>query len=387
MKRKAHGEGTIRQRADGRWECRVTVGRDPGTGKQVRKSFYAPTQGELVALMKQVQADMQNGAFVEPPKLTVGQWADIWAAEYLGNVSEGTKASYEGIIKKHVKPNLGAVNLQKLHAHDIQTFYNTLERAGKAPKTIRNVHGMLHKAMDQAVKLGYIKQNPSSLCTLPRLVKKEMQVMADDTLTEFLGAIRGERYETIFFIDVFTGMRQSEILGLTWDCVDFKAGTILINKQLKQEKKRKGAYYLGLPKHDKIRKIKPAVMVMDHLQARKSKQAADQLRAGAAWSNEWNLVFTNELGRYISHKMVRKPYKRIVKALGISELRFHDMRHSYAVLSLTNGDDVKTLQTNLGHHSAGFTLDQYGHVSERMQEESAKRMEAYIKGIQGQNKA
>jgi integrase len=85
--------------------------------------------------------------------------------------------------------------------------------------------------------------------------------------------------------------------------------------------------------------------------------------------------------------MVRKPYKRIIKALGISEMRFHDMRHSYAVLSLTNGDDVKTLQSNLGHHSAGFTLDQYGHVSERMQEESAKRMDAYIKSIQNQNKA
>lgn len=93
--------------------------------------------------------------------------------------------------------------------------------------------------------------------------------MSDDTLTAFLNAIEGEQYETIFFIDVFTGMRQSEILGLTWDCVDFDAGTISINKQLKQERKAKGAYYLGPPKHDKTRKIKPAGMVMDRLKARK----------------------------------------------------------------------------------------------------------------------
>jgi integrase len=386
-KRNAAGTGTIRQRPDGRWECRVTVGRDPGTGKQMRKSFYAASQKELVALMKDVQADLQNGAFVEPSKMTVGQWVDIWAAEYLGNVSQGTKAGYEGTIKKHITPNLGAVNLQKLHAHDIQKFYNELERGGKSAKTVRNIHGVFHSALDQAMKLGYIKQNPSSLCTLPRPVKKEMKVMTDDTLGEFLDAIKGERYETVYYIDVFTGMRQGEILGLTWDCVDFKAGTILIDKQLIQEKKKLGAYYLGLPKHDKVRKIKPAGMVMDKLRARKAKQAADQLQAGAAWDNPWNLVFTNEIGRYLSHKMVRKPYKRIVAAMGISDLRFHDMRHSYAVLSLTNGDDVKTLQSNLGHHSAGFTLDQYGHVTERMQEESAQRMDNYINSLNAQSKA
>lgn len=121
---------------------------------------------------------------------------------------------------------------------------------------------------------------------------------------------------------------------------------------------------------------------MGKLRERKAKQAADQLKAGPAWDNPWNLVFTNELGRYISHKMVRQPYKRIVAAMGRPDLRFHNLRHSYAVLSLMNGDDVKTLQENLGHHTAEFTLDTYGHVTDQMKEDSANRMDAFIKNIQ-----
>lgn len=120
---------------------------------------------------------------------------------------------------------------------------------------------------------------------------------------------------------------------------------------------------------------------MGKLKERKAKQAADQLLAGPAWDNPWNLVFTNELGRYISPKMVRKPYKRIVAALDMPDLRFHDLRHSFAVASLQNGDDIKTLQENLGHHTAAFTLDTYGHVTDQMRDDSASRMDEFIKSI------
>ena len=380
-KRGAQGAGTIRQRSDGRWEARYTTGRNPGTGKQIQKSIYGETQKEVLKKLQQVQADLENGVYVEPSKMTVGTWLDTWAGEYLNSVKQGTKAGYEGALRKHLKPELGFIPLQRLQAHHIQALYNALQKDGKKPKTIKNIHGTLHKALDQAVKLGYIKHNPASLCDLPRIERKEITVISDDVLTAFLDAIAGHMYESIFFIDLFTGMRQGEILGLTWDCIDFDAGTILINKQLIQIKEHKGEYRLDTPKHDKIRKIKPAGVVMAKLREQKAKQAGNQLRAGAAWSNEWNLVFTNELGRYVSHSMVRKPYKRIVAAMGMSELRFHDMRHSYAVLSIMNGDDIKTVQENLGHHTAAFTLDTYGHVTSQMREESANRMEKYIKSL------
>lgn len=379
--RNAQGAGTIRQRKDGKWEARYTVGRNPGTGKQIQKSIYGDTQKEVLKKLQQVQTDLENGVYVEPSKMTVGAWVDTWLSEYLANVKQSTQAGYGGNIRKHIKPNLGYIPLQKLRAHHIQMLYNDLQHSGKSPKTVKNIHGTLHKALEQAVRLGYIKNNPSSLCTLPRIVKKDMKVLADDTVTAFLNAVSGHRHETIYFVDLFTGMRQGEILGLTWDCVDFESGTILICKQLVKEKKRQGEYFLDTTKHDKVRKIKPASLVMNKLRERKSQQAADQLRAGAAWSNPWGLVFTNELGRYISHKMVRKPYKRIVANMGIPDLRFHDLRHSYAVLSIVNGDDIKTVQENLGHHTAAFTLDTYGHVTDTMKEESAKRMDNYLRNI------
>lgn len=380
-KRKAQGEGTIRQRKDGRWECRVTVGRNPGTGKQVRKSFYAPTQKELVALMKQVQADLDNGTFIEPSKLTVGQWMDIWTAEYLGGVKESTQASYKGHAKNHIKPCLGAELLQKLTPHVVQKFYNGLTAAGKSAKTVKNIHGVLHGAMEQAIKLGYIRVNPTAACTLPRIVKPDIKVMNDDIVTAFLTAIQGHRFEAILFVDLFSGMRQAEILGLPWENVNFKKGTIFIDQQLVKSK-LDGRYYIDTAKHDKVRMIKPAPVVMEKLKLRKSQQAADQLRAGAAWSNEWGLVFTNALGKHLVHHTVRKNYKRIVAAMGFPDLRFHDLRHSYAVISLMSGDDVKTVQENLGHHTAAFTLDTYAHATDKMKEESSNRMEQYIKGIQ-----
>lgn len=162
--------------------------------------------------------------------------------------------------------------------------------------------------------------------------------------------------------------------------MDFKAGTILIDKQLVKSK-LDGRYYLDTTKHDKIRKIKPAPIVMVKLKERKAKQAADQLRVGAAWGNEWGLVFTNEIGGHLVHHTVRTNYKRIVAVLGVPDLTFHGLRHSYAVISLMSGDDVKTVQSNLGHHTAAFTLNTYGHTTEKMKEESANRMEQYIKNI------
>lgn len=171
---------------------------------------------------------------------------------------------------------------------------------------------------------------------------------------------------------------QGELLGLSWRSVNFKDGTILIEQQLQLIK---GEYKIVSVKNDKARKITPAPYVMQLLQQRKAQQAADQLRAGSAWGNEWKLVFTDELGHHYARQTVYGNFKRIVKRLGLDESRFHDLRHSYAVASLQSGDDVKTLQENLGHATAGFTLNQYDHVTEKMKQESAQRMEQFIKNV------
>lgn len=388
------GAGSIRQRADGRWEGRVTLGRDPGTGKQLRRSVYADTQAEVVKAIQQLQAEREAGSYIEPSKLTVSAWMDIWQKEYLGAAKPSTQDNYASYTKNHsrqslFKPALGAVKLQKLKPHQIQAFYNSLMSGEDAltAKTVRNIHGILHKALKQAEKIGYIRGNPSEMCELPRVVKKDMKVLDSDAVGAFLAAIGGHQYEAIYFVDLFTGMRQGEILGLTWDVVDFDAGTIFVSKQLVKGKKSRRMYYLDTLKNDKPRKIKPASIVMDKLRAQKRRQTEWQLRAGPAWDNAMNLVFTNEIGEHLVHYTVYKHYKKIVAALGMPELRFHDMRHSYAVVALMNGDDIKTVQGNLGHHTAAFTLDQYGHITEQMQEASAARMDAFIKSVKGGQKS
>jgi integrase len=310
--------------------------------------------------------------------MTVSDWLRVWKEGYLGNIKPLTLQLYNSYITNHINPYLGFISLQKLNPHNVQLFYNHLLRSDKSAKTIKNIHGVLHNALEQAVKLGYIKNNPSQACTLPRWEKKEMQILPEDRLSEFLQEIKGHKYEYVYFLALFTGMRQSELLGLTWNEVDFERGSIRVNKQLR---KLKGEYFLDTPKHDKTRIIRPANVVMERLQLRKIQQTEDQIKVGTLWSNPWNLVFTNELGNFIAHRTLFNCYKAFVKRMNISHLRFHDLRHTYAVMSIQSGDDIKTIQMNLGHHSAAFTMDVYAHCTDQMKEESAKRMDQYIKRL------
>ena len=383
--RAAQGAGTIRQRKDGRWEARYTVGRDPGTGKQVQRSVYGATQQEVRKKLAQLTAALDAGTYKEPCKMTVGQWLDIWAADYLGGVKPFTVVSYTGHIKNHIKPALGSVKLEALNAHTIQAFYNSLgaEREGKpglSPKTVKNIHGVLHKALQQAVKIGYLRFNPADACELPRAVRKELKPLDEEQSKAFLKAIQGHRYEMLYTVTLFTGMREGEALGLMWECVDFKKGTILINKQMQREKKKNGQYLLVPTKNGKSRTITPAPWVLKLLRTQRAKQAEQQLRAGPIWEDS-GLVFTNELGHHLAIHTVYKDFKQIAASIGCPDARFHDLRHSYAVAAIRSGDDIKTVQDNLGHATAAFTLDVYGHVTDQMKRESAARMESYIKDV------
>lgn len=378
-KRNAQGAGSIRQRPDGRWEARYTAGRNPGTGRQIQRSIYGATQKEVLQKLQEVHQALENGTYTQPTRMTVAQWLDIWAAEYLGGVKGSTSKSYEAHIKNHIKPALGAVKLQQLKPHALQTFYNNCQSSKNlSAKTIKNLHGVVHGALKQAVSIGYLRSNPADFVQLPRIERKEIHPMPEDVLPSFLEVIAGQEFERVFFVSVFTGMRKGEVLGLCWNDVDFEHGTVCIKQQLQKEKGCAGSYVLVSPKNDKPRAITPAADVMAALHEEKRVQAQRQLAAGSLWSNPDNLVFTNPLGRHLVPQTVYKHFKRIVMALGYPDLRFHDLRHTYAVNALRCGDDIKTVQGNLGHHTAAFTLDTYGHVTQQMKRDSADRMQQII---------
>lgn len=384
--RNAHGAGTIRQRSDGRWEARYTVGRDLGTGKQIQRSIYGKTQKEVLKKLREVSVEVEDGVYIEPKKLTVSQWLDIWLEEYTGNLKPLTVSAYHTQCNNHIKPYIGAANLLSLTPAAVQKMYNSLYRKDKlSAKTVKNIHGVLHRALQQAVKIGYLRYNPADNCTLPRVYRKEIKPLDEKQIKAFIDALDNERYKTLYLVTLFTGMRQGEVLGLQWSCVDFENNLITVNKQLQREKKANSKYYFAPLKNDKSRTIAPAPYVMQLLKEQRLTQLEQKAKCGAAWGlgdklND-NLVFTDEIGKHLAAHTVYKHYKAIAEKIGVPDSRFHDLRHTYAVTALQNGDDVKTVQETLGHHTAAFTLDVYGHVTDKMKRESAERMERFIKSI------
>lgn len=358
--RAAAGAGTIRKKTVTRngqqyeyWEARVTTGYDAGTGKQIQRSFSGKTQAEVRKKMQAAAVELESGTYQEPSKMTLGEWLDVWTAEYLTDVKPRTLDSYKTTIKTHIKPALGAVKLQALKTPQIQQFYNALAKNGvkvakhdsggkivkkngvtvydtvpMSPKSIKNAHGVLHKALQQAAEIGYIRVNPANACKLPRIEKAEIKPLDSDDISRFLQVIHGHPFENVYLVTVFTGMREGEVLGLTWDCIDFDGGTVTIKQQLMRER-GKGTYTLATPKNGKSRRITPAASVMQILRQERTRQAEARLRAGEVWDNPLNLVFTNGVGRNLSAQTVYLHFKKLAEKAGVPAARFHDLRHPY----------------------------------------------------------
>ncbi len=381
--RAAQGSGSIRYDEKKKlWQGRVTLGRDPGSGKQIQKSIYGKSQAAVQKKMNDALHQIDEGTYTEPSRLTLSQWLDIWLKEYTGGIKEQTLVQYESVSRNHLKPNLGHVKLSALKPHMIQTLYNRLVREmKKSPKTVKNINGVLHKVLQQAVLLQYIPVNPCQAVQLPKVHKANIQALTEAQIRDFLKDIQGSLYEDILKVDLFTGMRQGEIMGLTWDRVDFNTGTILIDRQMILERKRGGAYKFASTKTDRARKIKPAPFVLDILRARKDRQHFEKEAAGDKWDegpfSGAGLVFTTPLGAHFGKDTLTHNVTRIGQRIGVPSLRFHDLRHTYAVISIRAGDDIKTISSNLGHSTIAITMDTYAHFTEDMQNDSAAHMQAY----------
>lgn len=393
MRKRANGEGSMRKRSNGTWEGRITVGTDPMTGKSISKSVYGRTQKEVREKMKALQAGGQQaggpsaagpspvGEAADTPKeMTVGEWLDMWLKEYLADVKPGTYINYESVTRLFLKPVFGEVPLSRLRTPMIQRFYNHLRDENRSPKYIKNIHGIFHRALDMAVRVEYLQRNPSSACVLPRVVEKPVTPMDIPEQKRFFKALKDSPFEALFLTAVFTGMRVGEIIGLTWDCVDFEHGVIHVEKQLVQTRVKGQRYVFGTLKNGKTRIITPAPFLLEVLRAHQAAQQQQKRAAGDLWDEGDfpNLVFTHADGSHYSQPTIWKELQDILEAAGLEHHRVHDLRHTFAVNSIIAGDDIKTLQENMGHYSAAFTLDRYGHVTDTMRRESANRMQAFI---------
>lgn len=393
MGRAANGNGTIRKKTVTRngkeytyWEARYTEGIDPRTGKQKQRSITGKTKNEVAEKLRKVTAEMDAGTYTAPNKMTLGQWMDTWQGSYIEDVKASTKHLYMRTVSLYILPALGAVKLDALTPVMVQNFYNGLLNPEKgsgnplSPKSIKNVHGVFHRALEQAVKVGYLASNPSDACKLPRVVKKELHPLDTDQITAFIKAIQGHPQEYLFKITLFTGLREGEVLGLTWDCIDFERSTLLVKQQVRREHFKGGKVYFSPPKNNKSRMLTLPASVVELFRLQKAQQDSMRQLAGKAWT-ENNLVFTNPLGDFLPARTVYNRFKRVVAEIGTPSTRFHDLRHTYAVSAIIGGDDIKTVQENLGHATAAFTLDVYCHVTGQMKRSSADRMEQFIQSV------
>lgn len=373
--RRSNGEGTYRQRPNGTWEMRFLL----PNGK--RKSVYGKTQKKareaMLAVLAEYEQEMDK--VVKSKGMTVSQWFDIWLSTYV-KTKPLTKARYEMDVRIHIKPAIGDIPLADLEAPSIQYLYNKKEEDGLSLKSIKNLHSVVHTALNKAVELGYIRFNVSNMCNINKPPVKEMYPITDGDLVRFLGAIKESKYEDILFFMTFTGVRRAECVGLTWDCIDFNRNTIHVYRQWQKHPHlgSKSIYGFEPLKNNKSRTFKVAKQVMDVLKKIKVEQDKQKLACGDGWHAEHDFVFTHDDGEVYNADCVFKYFKRVVRSLGLENTRLHDLRHTFATLAIENGTDMKTVSVSLGHSTTAFTMDKYGHVSAAMESSCADRMENLI---------
>lgn len=377
--RRTNGEGSIRKRNDGLYEGIIRL---PNGS---RKSVYGKTQ----KLVKEKMMTAYNEAVIEAARekntyyrMTFGEWADLWLVNY-ARVKVSTQTKYFSDIRLHIKPKIGHVLLGELTTLHLQQLYKWKEDQGFSLKSIKNLHSLIHCILDQAMKDKIIPSNVSEFCNLQSPPKQKMHVIGDDNLGKFLSAIRGHEYESLWYVMIFTGLRRSEAIGLTWDCVDFSSGQIYVYRQWSKLYYTTGKTEKRFEplKNNRTRIIKPAKQVMTVLRDIRRAQNEMKLRCGAGYHSEYDFVFTKSNGLPYNGDTVFRHFKVVVRSIGLGDTRLHDLRHTYATLALQNGTDVKTVSDSLGHSTTAFTMDQYGHVTDQMRNECASRMEKLIESL------
>lgn len=381
MKR-GNGEGSIRQRKTGLWEGRYTAGHDKN-GKSVSKSVFGKTRKECQQKLKQAIEESQ-GLVIRPERdYTVAQWLEVWFEVYSKpNIRPGTANYYDNYIRNHIIPAIGDIKLAKLTGIDIQNMYNKQRTGGRVQRyenmkdkglsvrTIRGIHMLLHEALQQAVKEMIIPRNPCDTCTIPKLEKKEMNIIPTEKIGCYLQAARNAGVEPMFYLELSSGLRRGELLALTWDDVDVERCIINVDKQVGRIN---GEIVVSQPKTpSSIRKVMVPRKAIDLLLEEREKHP------------DCPYVFmSNRTGGMVDPNSVGRIHKRLLKDAGIDgRIRFHDLRHTFTTICLENGADVKTVSAMLGHTSSSFTLDQYGHLTPQMQKAAADKMADFMDGAQ-----
>ena len=311
-------------------------------------------------------------------KYTVGTWMDEWFENYAKvKVRPSSHQTYRGYIDNHIKPNIGKIPLEKLTSLELQKFCKKLLTSGRidrveskhqakglSPKTVRNICQIIASAMKLAKEQRLIAADPTEGCALPKLKRKEMKTLPIEQLASFLRDARNSRIFEMYYVELATGLRRGELLGLKWEDIDLEKGNLRVKRQIA----RINGEVVEAPLKTK-NAYRTLPLAEDTIQVLKQQR----MKTG---SSPW--VFPSSTGGPISPGSVLHMLHRVLKRAGLPRVRFHDLRHTFAMLALQNGVGIKTVSGMLGHFSAGFTLDTYAHVTTAAQKQAARTMEKVL---------
>lgn len=393
--RRAHGEGSIYQRKDKTW-AGVTRYEDPETGEKKKHFVYGKTRKDVVAKKQAWEDELKKGVLPKAGKITVSQWLDDWLETYKKNsVRQNTFESYQVIIGAHIKPSIGKLTLKDLQPQHVQRMINDKATSGRtrtdnygkkggplSPRMVEYIYSVLHMALEQAVKNGLVTRNVCDAVDKPRKVKHEFMPWTTEETNKFLASVKESRLFPVYLTEWGTGLRRSELLGLQWPDIDFKAGVLHVRRSLVRVK---GGYKFGEPKTKKSRRTIPlpeqAIQVLKAWKARQAQEAMnwrgkykDEPDKDKPTFNPLNMVFCDEAGQPLKPDFVTTSFKRDLKKAGLPEIRFHDLRHGHATQLLELGEDIKVISDRLGHSSITMTGDTYSHVREKMQREASNKL-------------
>lgn len=371
--RRAHGTGmAARLRSDGRWETRITVGRD--NGRQVQRSFFSSLPGdqgrrEVERKRDEALRQFEFGVILAGDRVTVERYLGDWLESMRIAVRPSTWTRYRQIVVNNIVPLIGNIPIAKLTPAAVERM---LAAAQVSPRTRHHMRAVLRSALQRAVKHGTLVRNAAALAAPPKVEQVEAVILTPEQVRVLLRQVSGDRWEAVYWVAVATGLRQGEILGLTWPDVDLEHGVLRVarqmhRRQLVEPKTRRSRRQVGIP---------PSVVaVLRAHRLRQEQQRRFVVRGD--WGNDDELVFTNSMGGPVHGPHVTRDFQRHLAAAGLPRMPFHATRHSAASLMLALGIDGKVRQAILGHSTAAMTAH-YTHVLSPSLREAADAMERVL---------
>jgi integrase len=369
-KRRGRGEGGIGRQGD-RWFAEVSLGFD-GAGKRLRKRVYGTSKQAVQESLRLLQQQADRGGIPDAGSMTVGQTFDRWLAAMRPAWSPGTHQAHDQHVRNHIKGRLGSMRLAKLTALHVQDVAARMEAGGVSASMRRHVLVTLRAGLQWAVRMRLIPDNPSAPIELPRKQAYRSAGLTPAQVATFLKAAVGDRFFALYLLAVDSGLRQGELLALTWTDVDFARGTVTVTKSLEEVG---GTLRVKEPKSAAA--IRAVAISSSALGALTEHRRA--MLAEGHCTPETPVFCGTRRGQHLRKSdLYRLSFAPILVRANL-KFRFHDLRHSSASLLLADGTDIKTVQSRLGHSAAAITLDVYAHAIDRGQQVAADKMDAILK--------